>query len=71
MTQFIYRKTEPSLWTVGFYTPDGDWLPESYHTIKEDAARRVHYLKGGNNTDDKAIADNTRDLWKHQTSQAD
>lgn len=44
---FIYRQTESSLWTVGFYTPDGKWEPESDHDSAEKAAERVHYLNGG------------------------
>jgi len=36
-----------SLWTVGFYVPNGKWIPESDHESKEKAADRVHYLNGG------------------------
>lgn len=38
-----------SLYTVGFYNPDGKWIPESDHdgeTGKEDAAKRVAWLNG-------------------------
>ena len=24
---YVYIKTESSLWTVGFYKPDGEWVP--------------------------------------------
>jgi len=44
---WIYIGTEPGLWTVGFYDPKGGWVPESDHRDKEDAARRVHWLNGG------------------------
>jgi hypothetical protein len=44
---WLYRKTEPRLWTVGFYTPDGGWEPESDHDSSDAAAERVHYLNGG------------------------
>lgn len=44
---WVYRKTEPGLWTVGFYSPDGEWHPESDHASAEKAAERVHYLNGG------------------------
>ena len=47
MTMYVYIQSEPGLWTVGFYSPDGQWLPESDHTTKESAAKRVHYLNGG------------------------
>ena len=36
-----------SLWTVGFYDPQGSWHPESDHKSAEEAAERVHYLNGG------------------------
>ena len=36
-----------SLWTVGFYAPDGKWNPESDHESPELAARRVIELNGG------------------------
>ena len=44
---YIYIKSELNLSTVGFYSPDGKWNPESDHETKELAARRVHYLNGG------------------------
>lgn len=44
---YVYIKSEEGLWTVGFYSPDGQWHPESDYTIKESAAERVHYLNGG------------------------
>lgn len=44
---YVYRKTEPQLWTVGFYDPDGKWQAESDHEIREEASKRVHYLNGG------------------------
>lgn len=44
---YVYRKTEPQLWTVGYYTPSGAWEPESDHDNRDDAAARCHYLNGG------------------------
>jgi hypothetical protein len=44
---WIYIKSEPGLYTVGFYAPDGEWHPDSDHTDREEAAKRVHYLNGG------------------------
>ncbi len=38
---------EGSLYTVGFYSPDGKWHPESDYESKEKASERVHYLNGG------------------------
>lgn len=44
---YVYIKSEPQLWTVGFYTPDGKWVPESDYECRDDAAERVHWLNGG------------------------
>jgi hypothetical protein len=45
---YVYIQSEPGLWTVGFYTPDCKFNPESDWDNREDAAKRVHYLNGGN-----------------------
>ena len=49
MVRWVYIQSEigPDLFTVGFYTPSGDWQAESDYTDREQAARRVHYLNGG------------------------
>ena len=48
---YVYIQSEHtqygSLWTVGFYKPDGTFVPESDHITQELAAARVHYLNGG------------------------
>ena len=44
---WVYIKSETGLWTVGFYSPDGAWHSESDWDDKTAAARRVHYLNGG------------------------
>lgn len=46
---WVYLKTEPRLWTVGFYDPAGKWQPENDYNNAEEAAKRVHYLNGGKN----------------------
>ena len=38
---YVYIKSEPQLWTVGFYQPDGQWQPESDHATSEEAAERT------------------------------
>lgn len=43
---YVYIRTEPSLWTVGHYAPNGKWIAESNHSNTEDAANRVAYLNG-------------------------
>jgi hypothetical protein len=44
--QYVYIKSEPGLWTVGFYDPEGTWIAESDHTDSEEAAKRVAWLNG-------------------------
>ncbi len=54
---YVYIQTEKesfeegvwyrSLWTVGFYRPDGKFEPESDHGSAKEAAERVHWLNGG------------------------
>lgn len=48
---YVYQRTEfsPELYTVGYYTPDGKWVPESDYNKSADAVTRVHYLNGGAN----------------------
>lgn len=43
---YVYIKSEPSLWTVGFFEPDGTWQPDKDFPSPEEAADRVHYLNG-------------------------
>lgn len=43
---YVYIKSEPGLWTVGFYRPDGKWEAESDHESSEEAAKRVAWLNG-------------------------
>ena len=46
---YVYiRATGEMLWVVGFYDPQGKWQPESDHDSRESAAKRVHWLNGGN-----------------------
>jgi hypothetical protein len=44
---WLYLQSEPSLWTVGYYDPQGKWHPESDHDSAELAAARVRWLNGG------------------------
>jgi len=44
---YVYIRTEPQLWTVGFYGPDGKFVPETDHDSTDSAAARVRYLNGG------------------------
>lgn len=51
---YVYRESERwqdkgythVLYTVGYYEPSGDWMPESDYDDREEAAKRVAYLNG-------------------------
>lgn len=53
MSAYVYRESKlgtgdgRGLWTVGFFTPAGEWEPESDHVSEAAAAKRVHWLNGG------------------------
>ena len=47
MSAWVYLQSEPGLWTVGFYEPNGTWLAESDWDKRAAAAERAHYLNGG------------------------
>lgn len=46
MTCWIYIQTEPRLYTVGFYDPDGKFKSDSDHNDREKAAKRCSFLNG-------------------------
>jgi len=56
---YVYIKSERQLYTVGFYSPDGKWNPESDYDSSEKAAERVHYLNGG-----QGFKDNVREFYR-------
>lgn len=45
---YVYIRSEPQLWTVGYYDPSGKWQSESDHGSRVEAAERVHWLNGDN-----------------------
>jgi len=47
---YVYIQSEKSLWTVGFYKPNGEWVPESDYDTKERAAERTAWLNGSRPT---------------------
>ena len=44
---YVYIRTESNLFSVGHYTPTGEFYAESDFNSKEQAAARVAYLNGG------------------------
>ncbi len=43
---YVYIRSEPGLWTVGFYDPGGEWHAESDAATTEEAAARTAWLNG-------------------------
>ncbi|MCL1994945.1 MAG: hypothetical protein FWG63_01915 [Defluviitaleaceae bacterium] len=43
---WVYIRTEPNLYTVGFYSPTGKWHTDSDWGTKEETAERVRWLNG-------------------------
>lgn len=43
----VFRRSEPGLWTVGYYEPNGDWYAIEDFPTRAEAAKLVHYLNGG------------------------
>ena len=35
---WVYHLSEPGLWTVGYWTPEGQFMPDSDHDDREAAA---------------------------------
>jgi len=48
---WVYIRSEPDLWTVGFYEPNGQWHAESDYGTTTEAAARVAWLNGGGTED--------------------
>lgn len=47
MTTWVYIRSEPNLWTVGFYDPEGHWHPDCDFESPGEAVARVRWLNGG------------------------
>lgn len=43
---WVYIRTEPNLYTVGFYDLAGKWHTDSDWETREAARKRVNYLNG-------------------------
>lgn len=55
MTRWHFIESAPLTWTVGLYTPDGKWVPESDHDNAEAAADRARHLN------DESVLGTSRD----------
>ena len=43
---YVYIQSEPGLFTVGFYDPDGNWHPHQDFGSRNEAADEVARLNG-------------------------
>jgi hypothetical protein len=54
---WVYKQTEHcadyTLYTVGFYSPNGVWYSDSDYINQEEAAQRVHWLNGGGDANER------------------
>jgi hypothetical protein len=51
---YYYKRTERQLWTVGHNDSDDKFMPESDYGSKEEAAKRVAYLNGGESNESES-----------------
>ncbi len=63
---FVYKYTGAG-WTVGFYNSQGDFEEETNYLEQEDAAKRVHYLNGGNLERPKRRVALSKAIWDKKT----
>lgn len=52
---YVYIQSQPGIYTVGFYSPDGKWHPDTDHEDREKAAERVAWLNGGQSPHDSPM----------------
>lgn len=56
MTTWVYIKSEPNLWAVGFYDPNGAWHIDSRHTSAVSAITKTAFLNGANFSSNHSVA---------------
>lgn len=52
---YVYQRTgfgPYCLYTVGYYDLNGEWVQENDYNTADEAAKRVHYLNGGEANDE-------------------
>ncbi len=62
MSQYVYLRSDPGLYAVGFYRPDGKWEAESDHTSSEEAAKRASLLNGAAPSPENSYTSDLRGL---------
>jgi hypothetical protein len=62
---YVYIKSEPNCYTVGFYDPQGKFHAESDHESPDMAANRVAWLNGTNvnNWREEEARINEAEMW--------
>src|SRR5262245_2203266 len=70
-TMFVYQRTEPGLYTVGHYEPNGKWHAESDHETTAAAARRVAWLNGGGGGGPEPAGDDADDIILEAAEEAE
>lgn len=56
MTNYVYIRSEPQCWTVGFYDPDGNWHPVSDWSTSDEAQDQVALLNGNTTATAKRLS---------------
>jgi hypothetical protein len=62
---YIFQKSEPGVWTVGYFTSSGEWKTECECSSAADASQRAHWLNGGHDKEDLAPTSDRRDDIVH------
>lgn len=44
---YVYRRTSGEIFTVGYFSPNGQFCHENDYSSMQEAAARVNYLNGG------------------------
>ncbi len=57
---YVFIQSEPGLYTVGFYKPDGKFEPVDDYSKKQEAEKQVHYLNGGTTESEPKEKEETR-----------
>ena len=55
--RFVYLNTEPGCWTVGHYSPAGEWHGASDHETAQAAADECHRLNGGSQPEQIVVSE--------------